>query len=144
MHTVGRFIITSLLNKSMPLIRYDVGDRGLLNYGELCNCGRCLPSIVSLEGRSNDLLIAQDGRQVFWINPVFYGLPIREAQVIQQMRGQIVVRYVPAPEFSKEVEKTLFSRLRDRLGELEVVLEPVEQISRSANGKFQAVVSYIH
>lgn len=143
-NTEGRFVITGFLNSSMPLIRYDMGDRGKINYEKRCSCGRTLPVFESIQGRSNDLIITRDGRQVFWVNPAFYGLPIREAQILQKEIGQITVRFVPANGFSKTSEGEMINRLRDRLGDIEIRLEQVESIPRTKAGKFQAVVSNIN
>lgn len=144
----GRLICTSLLNEDMPLVRYAVGDRGRLateNPGaaatEACACGRTLPLIEEIEGRSNDLLQTRDGRFVYWINPVFYSLPVREAQVIQESLDLLRVLYVPAPEFTAATAQTIRERLQARLGALEIRLEAVPEIPRGANGKFRAVVS---
>lgn len=140
----GRFVVTSLLNADMPLIRYDTGDRGKLRHFDQCDCGISLPCIDSLDGRSNDLLVTKDGRKVFWINPVFYGLPLREAQIIQESLERIVVRYVPSKEFAKIHRNIIVERLQQRLGNIAIILEAVEEIPRSPNGKFRAVVSNIN
>jgi phenylacetate-CoA ligase len=139
----GRFIISSLLNKDMPLIRYDAGDRGRLNFEMQCQCGVGLPVIDSIEGRSNDLIVTRNGRRVFWINPAFYNLPLYETQVVQNMPGCIDVFYVPASGFTPETEKVIENRLRDRLGDMDICFKAVEQIPRSPGGKFRAVISKI-
>jgi phenylacetate-CoA ligase len=36
---VGRIVVTDLINTTMPLIRYEVGDVGRLHPGQ-CACGR--------------------------------------------------------------------------------------------------------
>jgi phenylacetate-CoA ligase len=56
-------ICTSLFNYAMPLIRYAVGDIGVLS-GEECNCGRTLPLLKTVEGRSDSLLVLPDGRRL--------------------------------------------------------------------------------
>ncbi len=49
----GDLVCTGLLNVDMPLIRYKVGDRGSITAGlESCSCGRTLPEISRIEGRS--------------------------------------------------------------------------------------------
>jgi len=137
----GRLVCTGLVNADMPLVRYAVGDRGSLPASPGgCACGRKLPAMGRIEGRSNDMLIAPDGRRVYWLNPVFYGLPIHEAQVIQELPAVIRVKYVPGAAFSREDEETITERLRARMGAVQVVVERVAEIPRGPNGKFQAVV----
>jgi phenylacetate-CoA ligase len=139
--TVGRFVGTGLFNPDMPLIRYEIGDRGSLpGVAEPCGCGRTLPALRSIEGRTNDLIFTADGRQVFWINPIFYGQPVKEAQVIQESLRRIVIKVVPGATFTTETEGTIKTRLRDRVGDVDVDIEKVAQIPRSANGKLRAVI----
>jgi phenylacetate-CoA ligase len=138
---VGRYICSSLLNVDMPLIRYEVGDRGTaVDWTPDCSCGKRLPRIGAIEGRTNDLLYAPDGRRVYWLNPVFYGLPVREAQVIQEAVDRLRVRFVPAAGFSSADEGVMRARLSDRMGRVDVVLEEVPRVPRTESGKFQAVV----
>jgi phenylacetate-CoA ligase len=139
--SAGRLVCTSLMNTDMPLIRYIVGDRGRISSGDpSCGCGRNLPSILSIEGRTNDLLLTRDGREVYWLNPVFYGLPLIEAQIIQESLDTIRILYVPTISFTKEHEDLIATRLKLRFGEVDVVLEAVPSIPRASNGKFRAVV----
>ena len=78
------------------------------------------------------------------LDPVFKGdLPIREAQIIQESLTEIRVRYVPAPGFDSAAERTIIEELRARLGMVEVVLEPVQDVPRGPNGKFKAVINNI-
>ncbi|MEW6716797.1 MAG: AMP-binding protein [Chloroflexota bacterium] len=139
----GRIIITGLLNADMPLIRYEVGDRGSLEKDVKCLCGRSLPLLGEIEGRLNDLLITPDGRYIFWVNPVFYGLSIREAQIIQESLDCVHVRYVPAPDYTPAAGRSIVERLQARMGPVEVILEPVAEIPREPNGKFRAVISHL-
>jgi phenylacetate-CoA ligase len=137
----GDFVCTGLLNTDMPLIRYVVGDSGSLpRWGSQCHCGRSLPQVDRIHGRSNDMLLTRDGRRVFWLNPVFYGLPVEEAQIIQDRLDQIRVRYTASPDFSDRALRTMRDRLHERLGPIQVLTEPVSCIPREANGKFRAVV----
>jgi phenylacetate-CoA ligase len=142
---VGRLVCTSFLNSAMPLIRYEVGDRAVLAYGEmLCGCGRSLPVISKIEGRMDDLIITPDGRRIGRLDPVFKSdLPIREAQIIQETRRQLRLRYVPADGFEEQDVEVLIDRIRDRVGDMQILLEKCDSIPRSANGKFRAVVSQL-
>ncbi|WNM58123.1 phenylacetate--CoA ligase family protein [Candidatus Nitrospira allomarina] len=137
----GRLLCTGLLNTDMPLIRYEVGDR-ISHVAEpsSCKCGRTLPVLSGIEGRTNDMLIALDGRRVFWVNPVFYNLPVQEAQIIQEGLDCLRVKYVPAANFSVEVEHAISARLQERMGRVKIFMDQVSNIPRGSNGKFRAVV----
>lgn len=139
--STGRLIATSLMNTDMPLVRYVVGDRGKLD-GEnsYCECGRQLPAILGIEGRTNDLLLTKDGREVYWLNPIFYGLPVVEAQIIQERLDKVRVLYVPGLTFANNCEDVISNRLKTRMGDIHVTLERVISIPRGPNGKFRAVI----
>ena len=141
----GRLVCTGLLNEKMPLIRYDVGDRGVLGSSDdrPCTCGRLLPHFERIEGRSSDNLITTDGRRIFWINPVFYELPVQEAQIVQESMERLHVRVVPGSGYESRVERTIEYRLQQRLGDVEVRFEYLASIPRGANGKFRPVVNLV-
>lgn len=141
----GRFVCTGLLNADMPLIRYAVGDRGALaSATEACRCGRSLPALQAIEGRLDDVLLTPDGRRIGRLDPVFQGdLAVSEAQIVQESLERIRVRFVPAAGYAAGHGQEIIRRLRARLGDVEVVLEPVEQLPRSAGGKLRGVVSQL-
>jgi phenylacetate-coenzyme A ligase PaaK-like adenylate-forming protein len=139
--TSGRLVCTSLLNDDMPLVRYAVGDRGRVAKEDAgCPCGRTLPTFAAIEGRINDLLVTRDGRQIYWLNPIFYGLPVCEAQIIQETLDRVQIRCVPTRAFTSETERSIIDRLQARMGMVEVTIEQVDEVPRSANGKFRAVI----
>lgn len=138
----GDFVCTGLLNEDMPLIRYRVGDRGCLGAAEnvSCECGRSLPRIIAMEGRADDTLYTSDGRRIGRLDPVFKSrLPVIEAQVIQESLARVRVRFVPAVGYSEASGRSIADRLRERMGDVEVLLESVTELPRTANGKFRAV-----
>jgi len=57
----GRILATSLHNDAMPFIRYDTGDIGAL-MSSACPCGRGLPMLHTLIGRTVERLRGPDGR----------------------------------------------------------------------------------
>lgn len=140
---VGRVICTGFLNETMPLIRYQVGDRASLADGSnSCPCGRHMPILGDIEGRMDDIVLTPDGRRVGRLDPVFKSnMPIREAQIIQESLTALVVKFVPADGFTMRDRLEIVERLLDRVGPMEIVLEEVKHIPRSTNGKFQAVRS---
>ncbi len=138
----GEFVSTGLLNADMPLIRYRAGDRGeLADANASCECGRTLPIVSAIDGRTDDVLYTADGRAVGRLDPVFKSrLPIHEAQITQEALDRVRVRYVPAGGFSSADGQSLIDRIRERMGPVNVVLEEVVEIPRTSNSKFRAVV----
>ncbi|MGQ0541512.1 MAG: phenylacetate--CoA ligase family protein [Blastocatellia bacterium] len=138
--STSEFICTGLINFDMPLIRYKVGDRGSFSR-EKCACGRTLPLIARIDGRTDDVLFTKDGRRVGRLDPVFKGdLPVREAQIIQKSLSRIVIKYTAEAVLNQASSNDLSDRLRDRLGDVEIVLERVAEIPRTDRGKFRAVI----
>lgn len=157
----GRLVATGLLNADMPLIRYETGDRASVAVAQdsypvrlpqdknpvlhLCACGRSLPVLAAIEGRQDDVVITRDGRHIGRLDPVFKAdLPILEAQIIQESLDRLRVLYVPTAAYSAADGEMLVQRIHDRVGaDMGVVLEAVEEIPRTANGKFRAVISHV-
>jgi len=139
---VGDLVCTGLVNADMPLVRYRVGDRARLDPDSSpCSCGRTLPRVAAIEGRIDDTLFTRDGRAVGRMDPVFKSrLAVREAQIVQRSLDNVLVRVVPAADFTAADSDAIMERIRERLGDVTVELEKVEHIPRTANGKLRAVV----
>ncbi len=139
--TSGDVIGTSLLNPDMPLIRYRLGDRATMARTDSCGCGRTLPMLEQIDGRIDDVLYTRDGRRIGRLDPVFKTqLPVREAQIIQETLDRVRIKFVPAPDYTDAAGASIADRVRDRLGQVDVVLEPVSTIPRTSRGKFRAVI----
>jgi phenylacetate-CoA ligase len=137
----GELVCTGLLNRVQPLVRYRVGDRARLRGGG-CPCGRGLPILEKVEGRVDDGIRTPDGRSIGRLDPVFKdGLPIREAQIIQEQPDSVRLLVVPTPEFGTEDGEDLKRRLAQRIGAMEIHLETVSSIPRSAAGKRPLVIN---
>ena len=141
----GRLCCTGLLNTTMPLVRYLLGDVGRLAPGEkTCACGRTLPVLEAIEGRSDDLVHTVDGRVLGRLDPVFKGdLPLFGAQIVQEELTRFRVLVVPAPGYGRDVADVISTRLRDRVGPVEVSIEEIDELPVGPNGKFKAVISRV-
>jgi phenylacetate-CoA ligase len=144
--SAGEYIFTSLLNQDMPLIRYKNGDSGSLPHWDVdCDCKRKLPRFGEVQGRSNDLILTPDGRKLYLLDSLFNGLPLVEAQLIQEAINRIVVRLVPEKSYRSEVHSpAVTERLRGYLGDVQVQVVQVERIPRDENGKFRPYVSLLN
>jgi len=145
---LGRVVITGF-KKSMPLIRYDIGDYAVA-LNESCDCGISWPVIGGIVGRSEDLVITPDGRRVGYLN--FHSTKnlngILESQLIQNGYLDFVFRIVlePGTHESAEIvainEKLIVGELNTRIGyDVNVKFEYLDRIPRSGGrNKFSAVV----
>ena len=137
----GTVYCTGLLNYDQPLIRYKIGD-AMIASAKVCNCGRQMPVIQEIAGRIEDVIIGKDGRKMVRFHSVFNGLhTIKQAQVIQESLEDIVIKAVPAGKLDGAEQKIIQERIRSQLGEVNVIIEEVDRIPLTANGKFKAVVS---
>lgn len=134
---------TGLLNPDMPLVRYETGDRGHKLQESDCTCGRRLPIMPTIEGRMSDMLLTIDNRRIYWLNPVFYNLPIVEAQIIQEANLDIRVNIVPTTDFNLETEVEIIRRLQLRVGKLKINIDRIVTIPREKNGKIRPVISHV-
>ncbi len=98
---VGRVIVTPLHNFATPLIRYDIGDYA--EVGPPCACGRGLPVMRRILGRTRNILRLPDG-SMRWPTLGTEGMldaaPIRRIKVIQKSLTEIEVRLIAARPFS--------------------------------------------
>jgi phenylacetate-CoA ligase len=142
--TPGDLVATCLVNWDMPLIRYRVGDRIALDAGSAgCACGRCLPGVARIEGRISDMLFTASGACLSptAMEAVFdFDAPILESQLVQESLHLVRVLYVPAGRPDPAVEADLRNRIQARMGDIQVLVEPVAEIKRGPNGKFRAVI----
>ena len=93
--------LTSLYNSAMPLLRYAMGDSGVLRPGR-CRCGRGLPLMEPSRGRTVDYLRLPGGRLVapYTLTCAIESVPgLRQYQIVQEALDRVRVNVVPAPEF---------------------------------------------
>ena len=97
----GSIVLTNLNAYAMPFIRYLVGDVGALAAGQ-CACGRGLPLLDHVAGRSSDQLTLPSGRGlVMWFfTDVFRQMPgVESFQMRQVAPDRILVLVAPGPAF---------------------------------------------
>jgi phenylacetate-CoA ligase len=144
----GRILLTNLHNYAMPFIRYDIGDRGVLATQD-CPCGRGLPLLSTLVGRSDDVIITRSGRRI----PgtvlhrrflAFFG--VEHIQIVQESYQKITVRLVVNKHSTKEqIDKITYEVIKEYkrvLGEdIEIAVEFVDRMPLTPMGKQRVVVS---
>ncbi len=95
----GRIVCTDLIARTMPMLRYETGDRGAL-VDEPCPCGRTFPRLVGLAGRAADAIRLPDGRRLYWpwFHETFAQLDeLERYQVIQEAADRLRVRVAARP-----------------------------------------------
>jgi phenylacetate-CoA ligase len=140
---VAEIVCTSLINPVMPLIRYRIGDLGILS-DKKCGCSLSFPILEELSGRIDDMIYTPDGKKISRLGRVIYDFPIKEIQYIQKEIASVQVLIVKDTSFNENDEQRLIKELRKRLGMvIALQIDYVNTIERSANNKFKTVVSYL-
>jgi phenylacetate-CoA ligase len=95
---LGRVVVTGFYNYAMPFIRYDLGDLALAGEAT-CRCGRALPVITRIEGRTRSAFVFRDGARVWpraaMVRPMYEFVPFRRYQLVQLDHERIELRYTP-------------------------------------------------
>jgi len=141
-----RIIGTNYTNYAFPLVRYDAGDVVKLDDPDKrCQCGRMGRLVRSIDGRKEDYVLTPDGRRIGRLDHIFKDMiNIKECQIFQERVERVVFRVVRGREFSGKDEKMLLHEARTRLGNrIEIVIDYVEAIERTTQGKLRFVISKI-
>ncbi|MCU1286134.1 MAG: Phenylacetate-CoA ligase [Acidobacteriales bacterium] len=140
----GKILVTDLLNFSMPLIRYEIGDVGEWSEKQ-CSCGRGLPLLQNVQGRTTDFLVLADGRKVSGpaLTLVVADMAdVRQVQFVQKSPAAIVLRVVPGNGYGESTRLELQKRLGLYLqGAASMQISEVETIASEVSGKYRFVVS---
>lgn len=141
----GEIVVTGLSNFAMPLIRYSLGDIATPS-DEKCPCGRGLPLMKIIDGRSDDFLIMPSGE---YISPRNVALienlnGVNRYKIIQEKRDKILVKV----EFENNINEKTINKIKEiilrQLHEnINVIVEPVKKIPREKSGKIRKVISKV-
>jgi len=141
----GRIVITDLDNFGMPFIRYEIGDRGTISETTECGCGRGLPLLQRVEGRTMDMVATPDGRKLggtFWTLLLRTRPGLRQIQVVQEDLSGVNIYYVPDDDFKSDVLDYFANRIMQHCGsEFTVRFCEQESIQLTVSGKQRVVVS---
>jgi phenylacetate-CoA ligase len=136
----GLVVVTDLLNRAMPLIRYrleDLAERAAAP----CPCGRGLPMLRRVVGRMADFLKRTDGSRVAGISLIENTLTavpgIQQMQIVQEDLLDIVVRLVTGREFDAARRAELRRYFERTFPGARITLEDVAQIQAEPNGKYR-------
>jgi phenylacetate-CoA ligase len=142
----GEIVVTHMSTADFPFVRYRTGDVGSLS-PESCTCGRGLPVLAEIEGRTTDFVIAADGTVLHGLALIYVlrELPeVEEFKIIQESLSTITVQIVTSCSDTTQLESTVSEQFRRRLGNaLKINFAYPAKIEREASGKFRYVVSKI-
>lgn len=144
----GEIVISNLVNRATVLLNYKLGDVVTLS-AEPCACGRTLPTIRAIDGRADDLITHEDGRQLHALvvlAPLLQVPGVVQVQLIQEEMARFRLRVVCAPHSVwVSVCRDLTAALRSTLGDALVLhLEQTDTIAPEPSGKVKSVISRCH
>ncbi len=137
----GRIVVTDLLNMEMPFIRYEVGDVGVPSSAS-CPCGRGLPLMASVAGRTADFLRKKNGESVAGISLIENTLTrypgVDQMQIIQETLDHLTVKMVQGAGFDPAVLQDLTAYFRSVFGTgCNVSYEMEQAIPPEPSGKYR-------
>ena len=140
---VGRVLLTPLHNFAMPLLRYEVGDEA--EVGPPCPCGRGLPVLRAVVGRTLDRLLLPDGterRAELRHYRLARDPRVVEYQVVQRSLERVEILLVLTSPLDVSDEAALRELAREELGDgFRIDLTAVDSIPRTAAGKLRPFMS---
>lgn len=144
---VGRVVITCLHNFAMPLIRYSILDYA--EVGEPCACGRGLPVLKRILGRSRNMVAMPDGNRVWpaisvGALTVADVAPVSQIQLIQHSLEKMEARLVTKRKLTVGEERQVIRTIQESLRHpFSVQLTYLQEIPRSSSGKFETFISLV-
>ena len=141
----GAVVLSSLCNRAMPLLRFDIGDRAVFG-ASACSCGRASPQLLEFAGREGDMIALPAGRRV---SPYLLTTAIESEDSILQYRiSQTSVRafrvdvIVKSPGQSLRWQQRVCAQFERVLGEgVTLAVREVERLERAPSGKRSVFVA---
>ena len=141
----GEIVVTHLSTNDFPFIRYRTGDIGVLG-ATPCSCGRGLPLLQDLQGRSTDFVVAADGTVLHALSLIYILRDLTGVQsfkVVQESRKLTRVLLVTDSSFSSTSVDVIVNGFRQRLGaDVQVLVDLVDDIPAEKSGKFRYIISH--
>jgi phenylacetate-CoA ligase len=142
----GEIVVTHLATGDFPFVRYKTGDIGVVDDAK-CECGRGLPLLKEIAGRSTDFLVTTDGTVMHGLGLIYVLRElqgIEEFKIVQESKLLTRVLVVVDDSFQSESMSKIKREFKARLGqEVNIEIALVSKIPREASGKYRYVVSKI-
>ena len=140
----GEIVVTHTATSEFPFVRYRTGDVGVLG-NEPCTCGRGLPVLASVEGRTTDFVTASDGTVLHGLALIYVLRDIAGVEafrIVQETLYHTRVEVVAGSLNRTELQHTIEKPFRQRLGhDVTITIDYVDAITREKSGKYRYVVS---
>ncbi|MEJ6002468.1 phenylacetate--CoA ligase family protein [Paucibacter soli] len=144
--TPGEVVVTHLCSRDFPFVRYRTGDVAV-RATQACACGRGLPMLAEIQGRTNDFVQALDGtllpcKAFTYMMREIDG--IDAFKIIQETLQLTRLQLVRPAGLDAALRERLMQGFRQRLGEgVQIEIELLDHIPTQGNGKYRYVVSHV-
>lgn len=142
----GEIVVTHLATRDFPFIRYRTGDVGALD-DRPCSCGRTLPLLKEIQGRSTDFLVAQDGTVMHGLSLIYIVRDlagVKQFKIVQESLERTDILLVTDERFDKANLAAIERGAKARLGDsVTVNVQLVGEIAPEKSGKYRYVVSKV-
>ena len=142
----GEIVITHLATRHFPFIRYRTGDIGILDEN-MCSCGRGLPLLKEVQGRSTDFIVAADGTVMHGLALVYVIRDVEGVEnfkITQESLEYTRIELMTSAAFAPQSLEVIRAGIIRRLGEaVKVDVDLVDDIASEASGKFRYVISRV-
>jgi len=146
----GNIIVTLLSNYTMPLIRYKIGDIGILSE-KSCPCGRELPLLEKVTGRISSRFKNKFGDFIsagLFSSLFYFKENIRQFQVIQETTDLILINLVLIEKNKLEDMDNFFEENNQKIcktmgHKITVKYNIVDEIEPSPSGKYMYIFSRV-
>jgi phenylacetate-CoA ligase len=142
----GEIVVTHLATKDFPFIRYRTGDVAVLDDAR-CACGRGLPMLKEIQGRTTDFVVATDGTVMHGLALIYFLRDlhwVRQFKVVQESLQLTRILLVTDGEVDAARTADIVGKARARLGSaVDIEIERVPAIPPERSGKHRYVVSHV-
>ena len=142
----GEIVVTHLATRDYPFVRYRTGDVGVLS-DHACPCGRGLPVLSEIQGRSTDFVIAADGTVMHGLALIYVlrDIPgVASFKIVQETTQLTTVFVEPGKLFESDDIGRIEAGLKRRLGDsVTIDVKVVDVVPAEASGKFRYVISRV-
>jgi phenylacetate-CoA ligase len=147
--TEGEILVTSLCNYAMPLIRYKIGDYGILSPMKPKDIRRTNEQVLeSVLGRLCDVFTTKKGVRIdpgYFFGLLYFRDWIKKYQVIQKGYYHVLYKIVQSDVGYMQTDlEEISSKTKLIMGDdCDVTFEFVDEIAASASGKYRYVMSEV-
>ncbi len=141
----GSLLITDMMNRVMPLIRYEIGDH-VQFADQPCDCGDRTPLIRSISGKRAEIFRTPSGKELnlhILLDDIFADLnqELASFRLIVQNKRQMELLLVPAQKNDSSLWKQAVARLQEYLGEdVHIQFKLVDRLEPTPAGKNRSIV----